>query len=94
MSDPFNLIWTGRTLELVEMDALKAGSWVGSTQSDIIRYLSRDRTLRQSRSGQPYPGLCAVMMVKDESDVIGHNIRHLHQLGFCRLVILDNGSRD
>jgi glycosyltransferase involved in cell wall biosynthesis len=94
MADPFNLIWMGRSLELADMCKLETHNWVGATQDDIIRYIRSNRKLRQSYSGQADNRLCAIMMVKDEADIISHNIWHLYRVGFRRLLVLDNGSSD
>ncbi|MCB8881322.1 glycosyltransferase family 2 protein [Acidisoma cellulosilytica] len=77
------------------MSELNPYDWIGATQADMIQFTRRqDRSLRQSYSGEPDLGLCAIMMVKDEADIISHNIRHLYRVGFRRLAILDNGSSD
>ena len=41
-----------------------------------------------------FPYCAAVMMVRDEADIIGANLAWLHHSGVRRFLILDNGSRD
>ncbi len=36
----------------------------------------------------------AIMMVKDEADIIGHTLDHLHAQGIDHVVIADNMSTD
>jgi hypothetical protein len=92
---PWELIWTGRSQELAYLDDLDPGGWIGATQADVKRYLLQDKNLRQSSvGGRAMPDACVVMMIKDEADIIGLNLRHLYRLGLRRFVILDNNSTD
>ncbi|GAB0113809.1 glycosyltransferase family 2 protein [Acidisoma sp. C75] len=92
--DPSALIWSGRALDLVEHENLDPASWEGATQADMRHYVSAGMALRQSLKSFVVISACVVMMVKNEADIVGLNLRHLYHLGFRRFLILDNGSSD
>jgi hypothetical protein len=92
---PWDLIWTGRSLELAGLEDLGSTDWVGATQADIQQYIEQNTLLRQmTAAGPPIPEACVVMMVKDEAYLIAINLRWLHRLGIRKFVILDNKSTD
>lgn len=91
----WHFIWTGQPDALGALPTLPPDSWVGAAQADVRLYKEKGGTLRfDSSTGPGLDQVCALMMVKDEEDVIGANIDNLHRLGVRRFLILDNASSD
>jgi hypothetical protein len=69
-------------------------SWAGSVQKELLA-----NGLAPDLSGEagPHPAYlrcAAIMMVKDEADIIGHNLRWLYHIGVRRFAVMDNMSTD
>lgn len=90
-----NLVWSGKSAELASWERLPPESWLGAVQSDAQHYQALNCVLPQKADfSKAFSDACIVMMVKDEVDIIGWNIRWLYAQGFRRFVVSDNLSSD
>lgn len=61
----------------------------------VARRLSRTFHLPQIPQRRRQPGeIWAVLMVKNEADILEHSLRHIHEQGVDRVLVVDNGSTD
>ncbi len=89
------LIWAGRSDELLGQPALDPASWTGAVRTDMEHSRALHGMLpQQVPEAEGDPSCCVIMMVKDESDIVGLNLRWLRWIGIRRFVILDNLSTD
>lgn len=87
-------IWNGLSDRLPGLPAADPVSWAGAFQGQMLAFgRSPDLASRFDRF-EAYPGCAAVMMVKDEADIIGANLAWLYHVGVRHFAIIDNDSRD
>jgi hypothetical protein len=68
-------------------------SWSGAFQNELLD-LGANYPIAHPPPHAPARHVAAVMMVKDEEDIIAINLRWLCRSGFRRFVIIDNASSD
>jgi hypothetical protein len=69
-------------------------SWAGSVQKDLLAHSIMPDLASDAGPFTAYPRCAAVLLIKDEADIIGHNLRWLHHIGVRRFVVMDNLSTD
>jgi hypothetical protein len=87
-------IWSLDHEGLIRTGPCDPASWAGSVQKELL-----DNTTAPDLGGEPgpfaaFPRCAAVSMIKDEADIIGHNLRWLYHIGVRRFVVMDNMSTD
>ena len=69
-------------------------SWAGSVQRELLENgIAPDLAVDPG----PFPAYlrcAAISMVRDEADILGHNLRWLHHMGVRRFAVMDNLSKD
>lgn len=94
IQDVERAIWGQDPGALLRLPLIPPESWPGSVQQDC-RAFGLNAPLHHPAAALPAnSGIAVVMMVKDEADIIGHNLAWLHFIGVRRFVISDNGSVD
>ncbi len=87
-------IWHGQSDHLLSRPAADPNSWAGSVQTQMLAFgRSPDLSARFTRH-EPFLACAAVMMVKDEADIIRANLDWLHGIGVRHFAIIDNDSTD
>ena len=69
-------------------------SWAGSVQKDLLAHSIMPDLAGEAGPFPAYKRCAALMLVKDEADIIGHNLRWLHHIGVRHFVVMDNLSTD
>ena len=87
-------IWGADPGSIMQLPQADPGSWAGSVQLDARTYGPAASLSRPMTPAAEHRGIAVVMMVKDEEDIIGHNLEWLHYVGVRRFVIADNQSSD
>jgi hypothetical protein len=87
-------IWNLDHEGLIRTGPCNANSWAGSVQKELL-----ENTIAPDLSADPgpfaaYMRCAAISMIKDEADIIGHNLRWLFHSGVRRFVLMDNISTD
>jgi hypothetical protein len=83
-------------LDIVGLAQLPRGrpsSWSGAFQNELLD-LGANRPIVHPPPHPPALHVAAVMMVKDEADIVAMNLRWLCRSGFRRFVIIENASTD
>lgn len=87
-------IWAQDFATLAGLPGLDRATWAGSVQGDLVAS-GIDAVLRKPAIPLPaYPAAAVIMLMKDELDIIGHNLSWLYAVGFRRFVLSDNASAD
>ncbi len=89
-----NCIWHHDWEGLLRTAPCNPTSWAGSVQTELLATGISSPLFKPAASYTPFPFCAAIMMVRDEADIIGANLSWLHHIGVRRFMILDNGSRD
>ena len=87
-------IWLMDSQVIPRLPRANPTSWPGSVQADMIAYLDSPNLELQTRQFAPYTPCAALMMVKDEADIIRANLEWLYYIGVRRFVVTDNDSHD
>ena len=69
-------------------------SWAGSVQKDLLSHTIMPDLTSDAGPFTAYLRCAAVMLIKDEADIIGHNLCWLYHVGVRRFVVMDNLSTD
>ena len=88
------LIWTMKPDDLAALAQVDIHSWPGAVQSDVLFYQSNSVLGVPNEAAGACWTVAAVMMLKDEEDIIWLNLNWLYFIGFRRFVLLDNNSND
>ncbi len=87
-------IWNARYDRLAALPSNKPNTWAGSIHSQVLTFgLRPDLTARFSRH-DPFLACAAILMVKDEADIIRANLDWLYHIGVRHFAIIDNDSQD
>ncbi len=87
-------MWQNKSEALLHQPLANPTSWAGAFQHDLVK-LAVGRRLQAPVAAAPaYLAAAAVMMVKDEADIIGENLLWMFHTGLRRIIILDNDSTD
>ena len=87
-------IWNLDHQGLIRTGPCDPRSWAGSVQKDLLAHSIMPDLAGEAGPFPAYPRCAAVMLIKDEADIIGHNLRWLHHIGMRRFVVMDNLSTD
>lgn len=87
-------IWRLDMGTLLQLPQVPERTWAGSIQFDFRCFTPRASLPYPTAPLPPDHRVCVVMMVKDEADIIGHNLEWLYFSGVRRFVIGDNASTD
>ena len=87
-------IWQMDSQAVPHLPRANPRSWAGSVQADMIAYLENPSLDLQTTQFAPYTPCAALMMVKDEADIIRANLDWLYAIGVRRFVVTDNDSHD
>lgn len=69
-------------------------SWAGSVQQELLAFTTSPDLFGDLATFPAYFGCAAVLMVKDEADIIRANLDWLYHIGVRRFVVMDNASTD
>ncbi|MGI4955671.1 MAG: glycosyltransferase family 2 protein, partial [Janthinobacterium lividum] len=87
-------IWSQNFGTLQSLPQLDPASWAGSIQSESKRF-GIDAPLEWPAHAQPaYHQACAIMMLKDEADIVRLNLEWLYFTGVRKFALINNGSTD
>lgn len=79
---------------LRELPLLPETTWEGSIQHSFYNAKTDPIPAIPGRPFAAYYGAAAIMMIKDEADIIGINLDWLYTIGIRRFIITDNKSVD
>jgi len=89
-----NCIWHHDWEGLLRTGPCSPQSWAGSVRADLAEHGIFPDLATPAGAFAPFPYCAAVMMIKNEADIIGTNLSWLYHIGVRRFVILDNNSSD
>jgi hypothetical protein len=89
-----HLIWTLNPQALREQPLVDRRLWSGSVQHELVTYNLDPPATQPKVAASAVYDVAVVMMIKDEADIIGENLRWLYFVGLRRYVISDNLSSD
>jgi len=78
---------------LAQLPRCSRSSWSGAFQNELLDF-GTGHPVAHPPAHKAALHVVAVMMVKDEQDIIALNLRWLRRTGFRRFVIIENGSKD
>jgi glycosyltransferase involved in cell wall biosynthesis len=87
-------IWGQNPGRLMDLPQADPATWAGAAQYDLHSFGMKSLLTYPTKRAAPHPEICVVMMVKDEEDILGHNLAWLHFVGIRRFIVSDNGSTD
>ena len=87
-------IWRLDTAGVVALPQIDPSSWAGSVQLEMRMFGPGAALSCAAQGGSAERRVAAIMMVKDEADIIGLNLCWLYHQGVRRFVVTDNGSTD
>ena len=87
-------IWTIDPEGLVRTGPCDPASWAGSIQQELLRHTTMPDIAARPGPHAAYKLCAALMMIKDEADIVFANLAWLYHIGVRRAVVLDNGSTD
>jgi len=92
---PEGLVWSGKSFKLISVPRLDPSTWLGAIQMNVLEMplapMFKDSAWEQA---EPITAVCALLMVKNEEDIISYNLAWLYYLGIRRFIILNNNSTD
>lgn len=96
MSDQIHeeLIWSLKAHMLRDLPPIDPYCWAGAVHGELLKFDAATVLETPKTPAPPFLGAAAVMMVKDEGDIIGENLTWLYRSGIRRLIVLNNGSTD
>jgi hypothetical protein len=89
-----NCIWHHDWEGLLRTGPCSPQSWAGSVRADLVEYGIFPDLAAPAQEFAAFPYCAAVMMIKNEADIIGTNLNWLYRVGVRRFAVLDNNSDD
>jgi hypothetical protein len=89
-----NCIWHHDWEGLLRTGPCSPQSWAGSVRAALAEHGIFPDLATPSGAFAAFPYCAAVMMIKDEADIIGTTLIWLYHIGVRRFVVLDNNSDD
>ncbi len=89
-----NCIWHHDWEGLLRTGPCSPTSWAGSIRQTLAEHGNYPDISAPPHALPVFPFCAAVMMVKNEADIIGANLRWLYHSGVRRFIVMDNGSTD
>ena len=87
-------IWAHNRVGLAEAAPCDPNTWAGSVKSECDRLGPHPDLAIRHIPSPAYVGCAAIMMIKNEADIIHHNLTWLYYIGVRRFAIIDNDSGD
>jgi glycosyltransferase involved in cell wall biosynthesis len=90
-----SLIWTGRSYELPTLPPLDPATWLGAIQMNVKeRPLANAFDAGTWKPASPVHFVSALLMIKNEEDIIFHNLAWIYYIGIRKIVVINNNSDD
>jgi len=87
-------IWRHDFEALAGIQGCDPSTWSGSVQKELREHGLNADLSAEPGPFRPYPRCAALLLVKDEADIIHANLSWLFRMGVRRFVVVDNMSTD
>ena len=87
-------LWTHDPLRLANTPPCDPTTWAGSVQHALLEHGTAPDFSIDPGPFRAFPRVAAVMMIKDEADIIHANLSWLFRMGIRRFLVMDNMSTD
>ncbi|QNT79061.1 glycosyltransferase family 2 protein [Entomobacter blattae] len=93
-SDLEKFIWGMQTPALRDQPLGDPTSWAGTVQGELLQFGEHRDMAFPTREFPAYQFAAAILMVKNEADVISENLWWLYFIGVRRFIVINNKSTD